>query len=152
MHLRAQKVPEAVVEVTGVILSRLSPPPDPAYVLDQFAGPSARHVREAYKAGERDRGRLAYLVARHVLHMPAAAAWGAVPLAAAAFPGRVQPSFLAEAEGHIRQSFGAMQTPDAEGEERWVPWILGAVALAALCTLPTVFADSTKPKVKVSHA
>lgn len=152
-HLRAQKTPEPIIEVTGVVASQLSPPPDPAVILSQFAAPGARHVREAYKAGERDRGRLAYLIARHIFQMPAAMAWCAVPRVAAAFPGTVQPSFLAEAEGHVRQSFGAMQAASASSdEERWVPWILGALALGALCTLPVIFADPPKTKPKGSHA
>lgn len=128
--LRA-KLPGPIVEVTRVLLDQITPAPEVSYLLAQFGTDSARHLKEAWRAGERDKGRLAYLVARYVLRMPPELAWGAVTRVAHVFPGSVDPAFLAEAEGHVRATFGAMRTT-AEDSERWTPWfIAGFAALAA---------------------
>lgn len=127
--LRA-KLPLPIVEVTRVLLDQVTPAPEVPYLLAQFGSASARHVKEAWRAGERDKGRLAYLVARYVLRMPSELAWGAVPRVAQVFPGSVDPAFLAEAEGHVRATFGAM-TPASDGE-KWTPWFIGGFALLSL--------------------
>lgn len=139
-ELRARKVPEDIVRVLLVLVSGASPMPSPEWVLAQLSAPSARHVREAYKAGERDYGRLAFLVARHVFQAPAEMAWGAVLPVAEAFPGSVDPSFLDEANGHVRLVFGAMQEAEMSDGDRWVPLLLGLVGVGALLTLPVIFA------------
>lgn len=129
--LSRAKLPGPIVDVTRVLLDQVTPAPDVKYLLAQFGSESARHVKEAWRAGERDKGRLAYLVARYVLRMPPELAWGAVPRVAQVFPGAVDPSFLAEAEGHVRATFGAMTAPESDGE-KWTPWFIGGFSLLAV--------------------
>lgn len=145
--LRA-KLPEPVISVTRVLVDQITPAPDPTWLVAQFGTDPARHLKEAWRAGERDKGRLAYLVARYVLRMPAEMAWGAVPKVAQAFPGSVDPAFLAEAEGHVRASFGAMTPPSAD-EDSWMPAILLGLVGLSVWVAKDLMNLSDK---KVSHA
>ena len=136
-RLRARHVPEPIVEVTRVLVESMSPAPSPDDVLRQFAAPAARQVREAYRAGERDRGRLGFLLARYVFGMPVESAWIAVPRVAQVLgPGAVDPAFLAEAQGHAHAAYGALAaaTPDST-----TPWVVGGLGVVCLGLLVWVF-------------
>lgn len=104
-------------------------------------GPPGRHLREAWKAGERDLGRLTYLVGRYVLGLDEPHAWTTVVDAGLLYPGRVEPSFLAQAataSGQpgvlARYGQGAPEEPEPFAE-KYVPWILGGVVIAMVAIL-----------------
>lgn len=127
------QVPPELAEIVALIASRIDPIPPPGGLSAVLRSDEARSVHEAWRSGERDYGRLSFLVVHDVLRFPLPVAWQSVTMVAAAFPGRVSPSFVLEARrnmGSELDRYGAAGGPSPPGEA-YVPVILLGVGLVS---------------------
>lgn len=136
--MEAAKVPPLIQHATVIALAPLSPPPTPEWVVARLKSREGRDVREAYRSGERDLGRLVFLVGRHVIGLDEAHAYSLVPYAAQRHPGWVSPRFVEEARrggASANPTFGAETEEEAPFGEAFVPVILIASGVACLFLL-----------------
>jgi hypothetical protein len=143
--MRRARVPDGVVTAFNLAVpeeQRI----DVNRLLAILRSPAGTPVRAAWKEGERDTGRLVYLLSRHVGGFDEVTSYEQVVAASKRAPGRFDPTFLRIATAGGR-SGALIPTSGGIGEgemyagkpppfgESWKPVILGGVALATLGVL-----------------
>lgn len=123
--------------------SGLQQPPGEQDILRRLSGPESRDVREAWASGDRDPGRVAWLLARHVFGLPETDAWTVVVSVARRWPGQVDPHFLERARaggaypGSDRYGSPPPAPPEPFGESL-VPFVLIGCGVACVWILSEI--------------